>query len=313
MPAVRLPASVQARLRVALVGLIARDPKADGDQWTGRLIDFDQPLGDAGLFGPDTMTWRVHADFPGMMAGGVCALMLQTLHPRALAGVWDHSNFRQDLLGRLRRTTAFVAGTSYAPSAEVERLIALVGRIHQKVRGTTPDGQPYSAADPDLLTWVHVTEMWSFLAGYERYRSRQGGVVLTLSDRDRYFRETSRLAEAMGAERVPKSVAGAEAYFRRLRPQLRFDERSHTVLKVLRSMQLPVPGGALFREVFLGAGAVLLPDWATEMMGRGRLHKARASAAARSLSLAAPLLRSALADGVVARSHRRLGLQPPPI
>ena len=313
MPSMRLPASVQARLRSALVGLISRDPKADGDQWTERLIDFDLPLGDPGLFGPDTMTWRVHADFPGMMAGGVCALMLQTLHPRALAGVWDHSNFRQDLLGRLRRTTAFVAGTSYAPRAEAERLIALVGRLHGKVRGTTPDGQAYSAADPDLLTWVHVTEMWSFLAGYERYRSHQGGMVLTLRDRDRYFRETSRLAEAMGAERVPKSVAGVEAYFRRVRPQLRFDERSHTVLQVLRSVALPVAGGALFREVFLGAGAVLLPEWATELMGRGKLHKARAIAAARSLSAAAPVLRRALADGVVARSHRRLGLQPPPI
>lgn len=313
MPAVRLPDSLQARLRAALVGLISRDPRADGDQWTERLINFDEPAGDAGLFGPDTMTWRVHADFPGMMAGGVCALMLQTLHPRALGGVWDHSNFRQDLLGRLRRTTAFVAGTSYAPRAEAERLVALVGRIHEKVRGTTPDGQPYSAADPDLLTWVHVTEMWSFLAGYERYRSRQGGIVLTPQDRDRYFRETSRLAEAMGAERVPKSVAGVDAYFRRVRPQLRFDERSHTVLQVLRSIDLPVPGGALFREVFLGAGAVLLPDWAAAMMGRSRLRKARAAAAARSLSLAAPLLRRALADGVVARSHRRLGLQPPPV
>lgn len=80
-------------------------------------IDYDRPLGDAGLFGPDSVTWRIHAEFPGMLSGGLCALLLQTLHPLALAGVYDHSNFRQDLVGRLRRTTQFVAATSYAPTA----------------------------------------------------------------------------------------------------------------------------------------------------------------------------------------------------
>ena len=67
-------------------------------------LDYDHPVGDPGLFGPDSATWRVHSDFPGMLAGGLAALMLQTLHPLALAGVWDHSNFREDLVGRLRRT-----------------------------------------------------------------------------------------------------------------------------------------------------------------------------------------------------------------
>ncbi|MBO8043304.1 DUF2236 domain-containing protein, partial [Pseudomonas aeruginosa] len=105
-------------------------------------IDYDQPLGDPGWFGPDSVTWRLHAEFPSMLAGGLCALMLQTLHPRALAGVYDHSNFRQDLVGRLRRTTAFVAGTSYAPSGEVEALVAKVRRIHARIRGQTAQGEP---------------------------------------------------------------------------------------------------------------------------------------------------------------------------
>ena len=76
-------------------------------------IEYDHPQGDPGWFGPHSVTWRVHSEFPGMLAGGLCALMLQTLHPLALAGVYDHSNFRDDLVGRLRRTTAFVAGTTY--------------------------------------------------------------------------------------------------------------------------------------------------------------------------------------------------------
>jgi hypothetical protein len=104
-----------------------------------------------------------------MLSGGLCALMLQTLHPRALAGVWDHSNFREDLVGRLRRTTAFVAGTTYAGRSEADRLIARVAAIHARVRGTLPDGRAYAADDPQLLTWVHATESYGFLQGYRRY------------------------------------------------------------------------------------------------------------------------------------------------
>ena len=126
-------------------------------------IDYDRPAGDPGLFGPDSVTWRVHSDFPGMLSGGLCALMLQTLHPLALAGVWDHSNFRTDLVGRLRRTTNFVAGTTYAARGEAQRLIDRVATIHAQVHGSLPDGRSYRADDPDLLTWVHVTESFGFL------------------------------------------------------------------------------------------------------------------------------------------------------
>lgn len=285
-------------MRQVLIDLLTREQ--------GTPIDYDHPPGDAGLFGPRSVTWRVHADFPGMMAGGVCALMLQTLHPLALAGVWDHSNFRHDLLGRLRRTTAFVASTSYAPRAEAERMIERVAQIHTRVRGHTADGRAYSADDPELLVWVHVTEMASFLAGYERYR----GQPLTPAARDRYFRETARIAELLGARRVPKSAAAVARYFARVQSQLRYDERSREVLAVLATMPLPVAGGAIAREVFLGAGAVLLPDWAAQLMGRTRLQRLRAEAAAASLHLAAPALRAALAEGVVARSCRRMGVDP---
>ena len=91
----------------------------------GGAIDYDSPPGDPGLFHPDGATWRIHADFPGMLSGGLAALMLQTLHPLALAGVWDHSNFRDDLVGRLRRTTTFVGGTTYAPRATAAALHAI--------------------------------------------------------------------------------------------------------------------------------------------------------------------------------------------
>lgn len=264
-------------------------------------IDYDQPVGDPGLFPPDGVTWRVHADFPGMLSGGLCALMLQTLHPAALAGVWDHSNFRTDLVGRLRRTTDFVAGTTYAPRAEAERLVARVRRIHARVQGQAEDGTPYSADDPALLTWVHVTEAYGFLRGYRRYAG-----ALSVADGDRYFDESRRVAEALGARDVPRSEREVEDYFRAVRPRLACTARSRTVLGVLASMDLPVPLPGLSRDLFLGAGAALLPGWAEHLLGRTPRDALRANVAAAGLAAVAPLFRAALDDGPAPRARRRV-------
>ena len=266
-------------------------------------IDYDQPAGDPGLFGPDSVTWRIHADFPGMLSGGLCALMLQTLHPLALAGVWDHSNFRDDLVGRLRRTTNFVAGTTFAGRAEAGQLIARVARIHHEVHGFAPDGRAYSADDPDLLTWVHVTEAYGFLHGYRRYCRPVPPAIA-----DRYYDETRRVAELLGAREVPASEAEVAAYFRHVHGELRFDARSREVLDVLERLRLPVPVAGASRELFLGAGAALLPHWALRMLGRPPLRRLRDHAAAGVLRGAAPLFHAALTDGVAARACRRVGV-----
>ena len=291
-----LTTPVQHALRDWIVGVLQRD--------NGTPINYDAPLGDAGLFGPGSVTWRIHADFPGMMAGGVAALMLQTLHPRALAGVWDHSSFRTDILGRLRRTTAFVAGTTYAPTAEAERLIAMVRGIHRSVRGTTPDGRRYSAMNGDLLTWVHCTEMASFMAGYQFYR----GVSLPVAAQDRYYAETAVIARALGAKKVPESQLTMQKYFEAIQPELEFSERSAAVLQVLAAIRLPIPLAGPARELFLGAGAALLPTWARNQLRWGRVQQAQHQVAALSLKQLGPLLRAALRDGVGAKSCRRVGL-----
>ena len=266
-------------------------------------IDYDTPAGDPGLFGPDSVTWRIHADFPGMLSGGLCALMLQTLHPRALAGVWDHSNFREDLVGRLRRTTDFVAGSTYAGRSEAERLIARVRAIHARVQGTTADGTPYRADDPALLTWVHVTESYGFLQGYRRY-CRPVPTALA----DAYYAETAGVAEALGATCVPASEAEVAAYFDSVRDTLRCDERSREVLAALSRMRLPVPMAGLSRDLFLGAGAALLPDWAETLLRRTRFQRIETRAAARSLTMLAPLFRAALPDGIAPRACARVGM-----
>jgi uncharacterized protein (DUF2236 family) len=266
-------------------------------------IDYDAPAGDAGLFGPDSITWRIHADFPGMLSGGLCALMLQTLHPRALAGVWDHSNFREDLVGRLRRTTDFVAGTTYAGRDEATRLIARVRTIHARVQGTTADGTPYRADDPALLTWVHVTESYGFLQGYRRY-CRAVPAVLA----DAYYAEVAYIAVALGAADVPVCEADVDAYFASVRDTLRYDERSREVLAVLSRMRLPVPMAGLSRDLFLGAGAALLPDWADRLLERTPPQRILTRAGAGSLARLAPLFRAALPDGIAPRACARVGV-----
>ncbi len=295
MPMLRpLTAPATARIRAWVLDVFPRGRSG---------IEYDAPAGDPGLFGPDSVTWRIHADFPGMLSGGLCALMLQTLHPQALAGVWDHSNFREDLVGRLRRTTDFVTGSTYAGRDEAERLIARVRAIHARVQGTTADGTPYRADDPALLTWVHTTESYGFLQGYRRY-CRPVPTALA----DAYYAETARVAEALGATGVPASEAEVVAYFDSVRDTLRYDERSREVLAVLSRMRLPVPMAGLSRDLFLGAGAALLPDWADRLLRRTRLQRIETRAAAASMTMLAPLFRAALPDGIAPRACARVGM-----
>lgn len=270
----------------------------------GGTIDYDHPIGDPGLFGPDSATWRIHSDFPGMLAGGLAALMLQTLHPLALAGVWDHSNFRDDLLGRLRRTTAFVGGTTYAPHEQAQQLIERVKHIHAQVIGHAEDGRPYAADDPHLLTWVHVTEAHSFLHGYRRFSH----ITLPAGAADRYYNEARRIAEALGARDVPASEAEVTAYFRHMRSELIYSERSRVVLDVLSRVRLPVPIAGLSRNIFLLAGASLLPTWAEHILQRTPLQRAQARLAARALWSVSPVFRAALKDGIASRACARVSV-----
>ena len=286
-------------IRRWVLGAFPRDP--------GGTLDYDHPAGDPGLFGPDSVTWRIHADFPGMLAGGLAALMMQTLHPLALAGVWDHSNFRGDLVGRLRRTTTFVGATTYAPRAAAEALIERVRQIHTHVRGVGEDGSPYAADDPALLTWVHVTEAHSFLTGYCRFSHRD----VPPSIADRYYVEVRRIAEALGARDVPASEPQVCAYFRQVQPRLEYTGRSREVLRILADVRLPVPLAGFSRDVFLNAAIALLPPWASALLRHTprQIHQSRL--AARALKSVAPAFRAALAEsGVVSRACRRVGVAP---
>lgn len=264
-------------------------------------IDLDRPRGDEGLFGPASACWRVHADFTSMMVGGVSALLLQMLHPGALAGVWDHSDFRRDRTGRLRRTAQFVAATTYGAKAEAERLIDRVRAIHDRVHGRLPDGTPYSANDPALLTWVHVAEARSFLAAHLRYRDPGFGA----DEQDRYYDETALIAERLGARDVPRSRREIDAYLERVRPELRADARTRDVAKVLLDQPAPHPLMQPMGKMLSAAAIDLLPPWARAMHGY-RLPEIGRPPLRLGVQGVGSVLRWALTEGSAKRARARV-------
>jgi uncharacterized protein (DUF2236 family) len=270
---------------------------------SGLTLDYDNPPGDPGLFGPDAVCWRVHGDFPAMLAGGVSALLLQAMHPLALAGVWDHSTFRTDMQGRLGRTAQFIAGTTYGNRADALTLIERVRRIHTGVRGIAPDGRPYSASDPALLTWVHVAEVSSFLAGYLRYVG-----PLARAEQDRYYGEVAQIAEMLGASDVPRTRADIDAYLEAMRPELVVSERTREVVRLVLAMPMPNPLLVPAVRIMADAGIALLPGWAQRELrvhGTASLRRPLSLAAMRML---APSLRWALGGGLAARARRRAAM-----
>ena len=218
-----------------------------------------------GLFGPQSVCWRVHGDVVTMMAGGVAALLLQMLHPAVLAGVWDHSAFRHDMQGRLRRTARFIAVTGFDSKEAAEAAIERVRDVHTRVRGVLPDGTPYAADDPRLLAWVHVTEAVSFLDAWIRY----GEPRMSIADQDCYFAEFAIIAEKLGADPVPHSRAEAQALLEAMRGELVADARSREVAHMV--LDQPAPNLAIlpFQKMVFAAAVDLLPNWAREMHGLG--------------------------------------------
>jgi len=232
-----------------------------------------------GLFGPQAVAWRVHGDVTSMMVGGIAGLLLQMLHPAVLAGVWDHSNFRTDMRGRLRRTARFIALTTYGGREEAEAVLGRVRRIHEHVRGRLPDGTAYGASDPALLAWVHVTEASSFLDAWIRY-AEPG---MSLAHQDRYFAEMAQIGEALGAAPVPRSRAEARRLLAEMRPLLRRDARTAEVARFLLNQPAPQPAAEALQALAMQAAIDLLPGWARQM------HRLRSPVLSRPLVRAGTL------------------------
>jgi uncharacterized protein (DUF2236 family) len=223
---------------------------------------------DYGLLGPHSVTWQLHAD-PAMWLAGIRSLYLQALHPRAVAGVVQNSDFRRDPLGRLVRTANFVGLSTYGTVEEVRRAAAKVRRVHRSLRAQDPDtGATFRIDEPELLLWVHCAEVSSFVSVCLR-----SGFPLTKAHADRYFDEQRATAALVGLDpsEVPGSVAEMSAYFHRMRPRLRRTEDSDTIYQFLH--RPPVSGllglGIRLYDPTIGhLSYSLLPGWALRLHGR---------------------------------------------
>ncbi|MDQ3246822.1 MAG: DUF2236 domain-containing protein [Pseudomonadota bacterium] len=233
---------------------------------------------------PGSVAWRVHGDVTTMMIGGIAGLLLQMLHPGALGGVWDHSDFRRDMLGRLRRTARFIAVTTYGDRSEARAAIARVRAIHARVSGSDAAGKTYAADDPRLLAWVHVAGASMFLDSWIRFAEPN----MSEAEQNLYFAEAAEPARALGAEPVPVTRAEADALMRSFIPELRADERSRTVRDLILA-----PKGPLSRrpiEMLVARCAVdLLPGWARRMHGLRSSGLATPAMTASAMGLAGTL------------------------
>jgi uncharacterized protein (DUF2236 family) len=207
-------------------------------------------------FAPDRPIRRVHGD-ASMFAGGLRALLLQSLHPLAMAAVTAHSGYRGDPWGRLQRTSFFLAITTYGAEADAEAAIARVKAVHERVRGTSPDGTPYRAGDPHLLKWVHLAEIDSFLAAHQQY----GVAPLDSAEQDGYVEDTARVARALGVVDPPTTMLELRQMLDVYRPELRGTTEARQAARFIL-IHPPVPLAARPAYGVLTAAAVgLLPWW----------------------------------------------------
>jgi uncharacterized protein (DUF2236 family) len=269
--------------------------------------------GDAGIFGPDSVTWRVHAD-PVLWVAGLRALLLQAVHPAAMAGVLQHSDFRADPWGRLIRTANYVGVVTFGSTDEVDAIGRKVRALHAKVRGyDDATGVSYRASDPHLLRWVHCCEVESFLTTYQR-----AGGGLSAADVDRYYAEQTRAAAVVGLDPadVPASAADMAAYFDAMRPELAVDARARRVAGYVVRPPMPAwvalatPARPAWAGV-AGLAAALLPRWVRRMYRLPGLPTTdlSATAAVRALRLAGSHAPERFRDGPHLRAARaRLGL-----
>lgn len=247
--------------------------------FNGSMVD---ERGDAGLFGPSSVSWQLHAE-PAMWLAGIRSLYLQALHPRAVAGIVQNSDFRADPLGRLIRTANFVGVATYCPRAEAERLAARVRSVHRSLRGTY-EGSTFRIDEPELLLWVHCAEVSSFLTVV-----RRAGFPLTAAHADRYLDEQRVSAALVGLDpsEVPGSVAAMRDYLREVRPLLRRTEDTDQIYDFLHR---PPVGGKLALGLPLYESVVghlaysLLPGWAIQAYGRRAYPPAMTTAAMRTLA-----------------------------
>ena len=246
---------VRRRIGAAIIARVAGPPDPARRRLAGE-----------GWFAADRPIRRVHAD-ASMFAGGITALLLQSLHPLAMAAVAGHSGYRGDPWGRLQRTSYFLAVTTFGQAGDAREAIARVRAVHQAITGTVPGGRPYAASDPRLLTWVHIAETDSFLRAHARF----GAQPLDQAGRDGYVSDMARIGAGLGVPDPPRTEAELTARITAYRPELTATAQARDAARFLL-LHPPLPVLARAPYAVLAAAAVsLLPGWARRQLRLPRL------------------------------------------
>lgn len=284
----------------------------------GLFVQADDPMartmeyrGDAGLFGPDSTTWEVMADVSGFI-GGIRALLIQAAHPEVVAGVADHSRYREDPLGRLSRTSNYVTATSYGAMPEVKAAVDVVRLAHRRVRGTSHRGRAYRADDPELAAWVHNTLVESFLVCAQVYGARR----LQESEADRFVMEQTRLGQLLDADPMPPTAAALSAWIAE-HPALAPSPGMREAVEFLRDPPLE-PAVKVAYQVLASAAVATVPPRIRHILGLrtrpGALRVGRAAMVMMRWALASsPRWRQALLRVDAAVPEERFKQKVPPV
>jgi uncharacterized protein (DUF2236 family) len=286
---------VQRRLDAAACALLT--PR------NGRAIDFTRPLGEAALYAPDSLSWRIFKNPVALLIGGIAAVILELAEPAVRTGVWEHSSFRKDPMGRLKRTGLAAMVTVYGARSIAEPMIARVVRMHAKVAGKTPAGVPYSAGDAQLLAWVQATAAFGFAEAYSRYVD-----PLSEEEFDALYREGAPVSQLYGAHGTPRSDGQRRALFDSMRGRLEPSAVIFQFLDIMRetpALPRPLPW---MQRMLVRAAVDIIPDWIRECLGLSDYYGLRPRERW-IVKLAGGMSdRIVLADSPAAQSCLRLGL-----
>lgn len=291
-----LPLGLQALLERTVQDYLR---SANGDP------DFARPSGEPALAVPDSVCWQVFRNPVVLFVGGTAAVILEFAEPRVRDAVWTHSRFRTDPLGRLRGTGLAAMVTVYGPRSSAERMIAGVVRAHERVSGTTSDGTPYRANDPELLTWVQATAAFGFLEAYRRFVE-----PLSQAECDTFYAEGLAAGRLYGAPDPPASEAETYACLRSMASNLQSSPTLFGFLDVMRRAPILPPGARALQGMLVRAAISLLPGWVRDRLELGRrwdLPRVEAHLLRRTARFAQGLR---LDTSPAAQACLRLGLPP---
>jgi uncharacterized protein (DUF2236 family) len=293
---IQLPLKLERKLEAACLGL------ATNERLPG--IDFERPLGEKALIDHRSVSWRVFKNPVSVFIGGVAAVILELAEPSVRTGVWQYSGFLTDPGRRVRRTGAAALLTVYGAQSVARPMIERVTRMHAKIRGVTPDGVPFSAADADLLQWVHGTAAYGFVTAYSRYAT-----PLTGQQIDAFYGEGVEVARLYGAD-APGSRQGIDALFQANEGRLERSQILFDFLDIIRTTPA-LPRSLLWLQRLMVRAAVdLVPQWARERLeldGRFGLRTFEASTVRVLASIADRIVLPGSAPGLACV---RLGLTP---